>query len=56
MGVGHLLTNHATDSKFNLSILLTHFVYQIMVFATLALILTYLFLGKADTTIIPCKF
>jgi len=56
MGVGHLLTNHATGDKFNLSILMTHFIYQVMIAITLVLFVIYLFLGRANTTIIPCKW
>lgn len=56
MGVGHLITNHATGNKFNLSILITHFLYQVMVAATLGLFAAYIFLDRMDTTIIPCEF
>jgi hypothetical protein len=56
MGIGHLITNHAIGDKFNLSILMTHFVYQVMIAITLVLFVVYLFLGRVNTTIIPCMY
>ena len=56
MGIGHLITNHATGDKFNLSVLITHFVYQVMIAVTAVLFVIYLYLGRVNTTIIPCKY